>query len=82
MAADLRFHFLHGYTEYIMIRLKRLNGKEFVLNCELIKTVESTPDTVITLTTGEKHMVLESVDEVIQSTMNYRKRLYQEPPGR
>jgi flagellar protein FlbD len=63
-----------------MIQLSRLNGKEFVVNCELIKIVESTPDTLITLTTGEKLMVRDSVDDVIRATMNYRKRLYQEPP--
>jgi flagellar protein FlbD len=63
-----------------MIKVSRLNGKEFVLNCELIKFIEATPDTVITLTNGEKIMVREDVDKIIQSTMNYRKRLYQEPP--
>lgn len=63
-----------------MIEVSRLNGKTYYLNCELIKTVESTPDTVITLTTNEKFMVREGADEVIQKTMNYRKRLYQEPP--
>lgn len=65
-----------------MIRLSRLNGKEFVLNCEMIKFVEATPDTVITLTNGEKFMVRESVEKVIQETMHYRQRLYQEPPPR
>lgn len=65
-----------------MITLSRLNGKEFVLNCEIIKSVEATPDTIITLQNGEKIMVRETVDAVIQSTMNYRKRLYQEPPTR
>ena len=63
-----------------MIRLSRLNGKEFVLNCDLIKFIEATPDTVITLSTGEKLMVRESVNQVIQSTMEYRRRLYHEPP--
>jgi len=65
-----------------MIRVSRLNGKEYILNCELIKTVEATPDTIVTLTTGEKLMVKESVDEVIARTVEYRKRLYQEPPER
>jgi flagellar protein FlbD len=65
-----------------MIPLSRLNGKEFVVNCELIKFVESTPDTLITLTSGEKLMVRETPDQVIQATMNYRKRLYQEPPAK
>lgn len=63
-----------------MIRLSRLNGEPFVMNCELIKLIESTPDTVITLTSGEKYMVKESLQQVVEQTMNYRKRLYQEPP--
>jgi flagellar protein FlbD len=63
-----------------MIKLTRLNGKQFVLNCELIRTIEATPDTVITLTPGEKYMVREDVEAVVQATMHYRQRLYQEPP--
>ena len=65
-----------------MIRVSRLNGKEFILNCDLIKTIEATPDTVITLSTGEKLMVRESVDEVIRATMEYRWKVYNEPPHR
>ena len=63
-----------------MIKVSRLSGKEFIVNCELIKYVESTPDTVITLGTGEKVMVRETVDEVVHLTMDYRKKLYQDPP--
>ena len=63
-----------------VIRLSRLNGSEFVVNCELIKFIESTPDTLITLSSGEKLMVKEAVAEVVELTMQYRKRLYQEPP--
>ena len=63
-----------------MIRLTRLNGKEFVLNCDLIKYIEATPDTVISLTLGDKLMVRESIQEVIRATMIYRQRLYQEAP--
>ena len=58
-----------------MIELSRLNGKKFILNCELIKFIESTPDTVITLTTGDKVMVLEPVDKVLQDTMKFRQEL-------
>ncbi len=58
-----------------MIKLTRLNGKEFVLNCEFIKSIESTPDTVITLTLGDKMMVKETVDEVIRATVEYRQSL-------
>jgi flagellar protein FlbD len=64
-----------------MIRVSRINGKPFVLNCELIKFIEATPDTLITLTSDEKIMVRESPDDVIRMTMEYRKRLYQEPPS-
>jgi flagellar protein FlbD len=63
-----------------VITLSRLNSKKFVVNCELIKFIESTPDTLITLTTGEKLMVKESVEAVIAATMNFRKQLYQEKP--
>ena len=66
------------YTSYV-IRLKRLNGTSFVLNSDLIQTIEATPDTLITLVSGEKLLVLDPVDEVILSTVNFRKRLAQEP---
>lgn len=41
--------------------------------------IESTPDTMITLTTGEKLLVKESVQEVVRRTVDFRKRLFQEP---
>lgn len=57
-----------------MILLHRLNGKEFVLNAEQIKFVEATPDTIITLAmSDEKFMVKESVDEVINLVVNYKR---------
>lgn len=65
-----------------MIRLTRLNAKEFILNCDLIKFIEATPDTVITLADGDKLMVRENVDTVIERTMEYRKRILQDPPPR
>jgi flagellar protein FlbD len=65
-----------------MITVSRLNSKKFILNCELIKYIEAIPDTLITLTSGEKLMVKESVEYVIEETMNFRKRLYQEKPTR
>jgi flagellar protein FlbD len=65
-----------------MITVSRLNSKKFILNCELIKYIEAIPDTLITLTSGEKLMVKETVEEVIEETMNYRKRLYQDKPSK
>lgn len=54
-----------------MIRLTRINGHEFVLNAELIKYIEETPDTVITLTGDEKILVKEPADEVIKRVIEY-----------
>lgn len=58
-----------------MIKVKRLNDKEFVVNSELILFIESTPDTVITLTTGQKIVVIESVDDIIKKVVDYRARI-------
>jgi flagellar protein FlbD len=59
-----------------MIRLHRLNGQEVVVNAELIENVESHPDTVIQLATGNKFVVKESVSEVIQRVVEYKKSVY------
>lgn len=59
-----------------MIRLKRLNDKEFVVNCELIEFIEETPDTVITLTTGRKIVVKESIEEVINKVISYKRQMF------
>src|SRR5260370_21415422 len=58
-----------------MIRLTRINRVPLVLNSDLIEHVEVTPDTVIAMTTGDKFMVLESADEVIQKVMEFRRSI-------
>lgn len=58
-----------------MIKVKRLNDKEFVVNSELILYIEETPDTVITLTNGQKIVVTDSVDEVIDKVINYKTKI-------
>ena len=58
-----------------MIDVTRLNGKNFVLNAELIEVMEETPDTVITLTTGHKYVVKESLDEVLDRIMTYKRNI-------
>jgi flagellar protein FlbD len=55
-----------------MIQLTRLNGSRLDVNCELIKYAEASPDTVLTLITGEKLIVLETCDEVSSRTRDYR----------
>ncbi|CUS76776.1 flagellar protein FlbD [Candidatus Kryptonium thompsonii] len=57
-----------------MIKVTRLNGQEIVINAELIEYLEASPDTIIALTTGKKIMVKESVDEVVERIIEYRKR--------
>ncbi len=55
-----------------MIVLTRLNGHSITVNSDLIKYAEASPDTVLTLITGEKLIVLESCDEVQERCMAYR----------
>ena len=58
-----------------MIKLTRLNGDQFIVNAELIRFVESRPDTYITLTTADRLVVRESVDEVIERAIDYSRRI-------
>jgi flagellar protein FlbD len=62
-----------------MIRLTRINHVPLVLNSDLIEHVEVTPDTVIAMTSGQKFMVLESADEVIQRVVDFRRALANRP---
>ena len=57
-----------------MIALTRLNGSVFVLNADLIETIEATPDTVISLVTGKKYVVREKVEEVIDRIVEFRRK--------
>ena len=63
-----------------MIRLTRLNHTPLVLNADLIEHIEITPDTVITLTSGQKFVVLESADEVISKVRDFRRSLVAPAP--
>jgi flagellar protein FlbD len=58
-----------------MIELTRLNGSPMVLNSDLIKTAESSPDTMLTLINGEKLIVREDCAEVVERVLAYRARL-------
>ncbi len=57
-----------------MIKVTRLDGEPFVLNAELIRYVETRPDTFITLTTGERVVVVETMDEVVQKALEYQRQ--------
>ena len=58
-----------------MIELTRLNGNHMVLNSDLIKTAEASPDTMLTLINGEKLIVREEPAEVVERVLAYRARL-------
>jgi flagellar protein FlbD len=61
-----------------MIEATRLNGTEMLLNPELILYVESIPDTIVTLTTGEKVYIKEDRSEVQRRFLEYKKRIFAE----
>ena len=58
-----------------MIKVTRLNGKEFVLNAEMIQFVEETPDTVITLLNHEKIVVKEPIDEIVKRVIEFSRSI-------
>ena len=62
-----------------MIRLTRINRVPLVLNSDLIEHIEVTPDTVIAMTSGQKFMVIESADEVINKVTEFRRSIAQRP---
>ena len=62
-----------------MIKLTRYDGKEVIVNAELIQYVEAKPDTIITLTTGEKIITKESQEEVIKRVIHYKQTIHQSP---
>lgn len=59
-----------------MIQITRLNGKQIMINAELIESVEETPDTVITLTDGKKFVVKERAEEIKSMTVEYKKEVF------
>jgi len=58
-----------------MIQLTRLNNHPLIINSDLIKAIENAPDTVISLVTGEKIVVLESSEEVLERIIEFRRRI-------
>ena len=69
MAIRIRYGIAHA------VQLTRLNHVPLVLNSDLIEHVEVTPDTVVTLTTGQKIIVLESAEEVVERVVRFRKSI-------
>jgi flagellar protein FlbD len=62
-----------------MIQLKRINHVPVVLNSDLIEHIETTPDTVVSLTNGHKILVLDSPDEIIERVVQFRRAVIAQP---
>lgn len=65
-----------GEADSKMIKLTRFDGSEVAVNAELIKFVEAAPDTIVTLSSDQKLLVLETVDEVIDAVIEYKRLAY------
>lgn len=60
-----------------MIRLTRLNNQAFIVNSDLIKFVEQSPDTLITLLNGEKIVVRETAEQILEQLISFRRSVLQ-----
>lgn len=59
-----------------MIELTKLRGDKFMLNCDLIEMVEENPDTTILLTNGRYLIVQESIQEITDKVIRFRRKIY------
>lgn len=59
-----------------MISLTKMNHHIIIINADQIEVIESTPDTVITLVTGHKYIVVDKAEEVVEKVIEYKKRIY------
>jgi flagellar protein FlbD len=59
-----------------MIALRRLNNEPVMVNPDLIEFLEATPDTVVTLTSGNKLLVRDSMDEVREKIIEFKRRIH------
>lgn len=58
-----------------MITVTKLNDFQIVINCDLIETIQQMPDTTITLTTGKKLIVKESINDILDLIIQYKTKL-------
>ncbi|GAC1404073.1 MAG: flagellar FlbD family protein [Candidatus Velthaea sp.] len=59
-----------------MIALRRLNNQPIMVNADLIESLESTPDTVVTLTSGNKLIVRDRMDEIQDKIIEYKRKIH------
>jgi len=61
-----------------MISVTKLNDQEFIINSDLIECIESTPDTTITMTTGRKVIAKESIDDIMDKVIAYKRKIFRD----
>jgi flagellar protein FlbD len=59
-----------------MIAVKKINGEEILVNCDLIEMIEFSPHAVMSLTTGGKIIVDETRDEILRKVIEYKRAIY------
>jgi len=59
-----------------MIKLTGLDGKDIYVNAEMIETVQETPDTIVTLNTGKKLIVLNDAEDIVQKVVEYKHKIF------
>lgn len=59
-----------------MITLRKMDNSSITINCDFIITIEATPDTVITFSTGKKLIVKESIEEITDLIIDYKRRIF------
>ena len=59
-----------------MIRLNRLNKEPFLVNCDLIEFIEETPNTIVSMVSGRKLVVLETAQEITDLIVAYKRRIF------
>ena len=64
-----------------MIQLIRLNGQPIMVNADLIESVETTPDTVITLVSGNKLIVRDSMEAIQERIIEFKRKIYGPAPA-
>lgn len=62
-----------------MIKVHRLNKTQMYINANHIESIEATPDTILTLSNEKKVIVRETVDEIINSIIQYHQTVFQNP---
>jgi len=72
------FLIIYKHLEVIMINVTKLNGTILTINEAFIETVEETPDTVITMSTGRRIIIKESRQEVVNLVKLFRKDIFAE----